>query len=117
MIPCALAASRWFPQRMLADTGSRDDLMSPSDLPQWLLDEAVPLRDVYLGCKQEDIPTPEDLVRQKTGIYNSVFHDEKIDLDDSNQGVMKYPCTSKHGNMTCRVTLNKQWTGTVSSQE
>ena len=56
------------------------------------LDEAVPLHgDVYLGCKQEDIPTPEDLVRQKTGIYNSVFHDEKIDPDDNNQGGAAIP--------------------------
>mgnify|MGYP000031465580 CR=1 FL=1 len=56
------------------------------------LDEAMPLNgDVYLGCKQEDIPTPEDLVRQKTGIYNSVFHDEKIDPDDNNQGGAAIP--------------------------
>ena len=33
---------------MLADTGIGDDLISPNDVPQWLLDEAIPLESLVV---------------------------------------------------------------------
>ena len=46
------------------------------------LDEAVPLNgDVYLGCKQENIAPPLDLLKQKSDLYNSIVNDDVRDPD------------------------------------
>ena len=46
------------------------------------LDEAVPLNgDVYLGCKQADIPPPTDIMKEKSDLYNSVMFDKIPDPD------------------------------------
>ena len=44
------------------------------------LDEAVPLNgDVYLGCKQDNIAPPLDLLKQKSDLYNSIVNDDVPD--------------------------------------
>ena len=60
------------------------------------LDKPKPFSgNVHLGCKQQDITTPRDVVQQKRAFYEDILNKELVDedgtpIDNQNQKVVSH---------------------------